>query len=526
MSSKPSPHRSLARSAGLIGVLTFVSRILGFVRDILIAFFFGTSNAAEAFVVSFKIPNLLRDLVGEGAVNAAIVPVLSETRAREGHQKFQKLALTLAYWFLGILFVTTVLGVVFAPVVVRLAAPGFFQDPEKFGLTVELTRYIFPFIFFIGMSALMMGVLNTLKNFGTSAIGSSLLNISMIIALVVLFAMPHWGVHALVGGVLVGGVFQCVVQLFSFRKEKFKLARVSFFDPAVKKIMKLLLPRLLGASVYQISVFVDTILASFYWIVGAGGQSALYYASRLFQLPLAIFGISFAQAALPTLSGHYATEEIESFKEATNFSMRQVFFTTIPAAVGLAVFSDLIVRILFERSAFTSYSTLVTSRALLFYSVGLLSCAAIKVLVSAFYALQDTRTPVKTAALSLVANIILNLALMGPLKIGGLALATSLSATMNAVLLYYFLRKRLGGLHIRKLAKTCLLGFLASLVMALLGFFVLRPWIQGALADGSSLWAAVRLSVSIGACFVVYVVTCFFLGSEEARNIKKLFVKK
>jgi putative peptidoglycan lipid II flippase len=506
-------HKTLTRPARTIGFFTLLSRILGFIRDILIARFFGTTLAAEAFVVSFKLPNMFRDLVGEGAMNAAIVPVLSETRTRQGEEAFRKLSTTLFMWFFGILTLLCLAGTLFAPLVVHLAAPGFVSDPEKYQLTVELTRMIFPFVFFVGLSALMMGILHTLGSFGPSAAGPILLNLSMITSL--FYLRPTLGIKGLAVGILIGGLLQCLLQKLAF-KGRFQLRKnTDFLAPEVKKIFRLLIPRIWGTAVYQVSVLTDTILASFYWIVGQGGQSALYYSSRLFQLPLAIFGVSFAQAALPALSGYFARKDINAFRESISYSLQRVLYWTLPAAMGLAVYSDVIVETLFKRGAFTSYSVSITSDALFFYSWGLMSCAAIKILVSAFYAMQDTKTPVKTASMSLLVNVGLNLILMWHLKIGGLALATSLSATLNAALLYVLLRKRIGSLRTKNFGITLLRALIAGCVMAW-GLILLKPWI----IDSPYQAAAIgKLILCISGGVIIYYMTSLLLG---VRNVSKI----
>ena len=519
-----STHQSLARSAGVIGSFTFVSRVLGFGRDILIAKFFGTSIVAEAFVVSFKLPNLFRDLVGEGAMNAAIVPVLTETRALQGEREFWRLTWTLLFWFTLALTVISLFGVIFAPQVVSLVAPGFVKDPAKYHLTIDLTRLIFPFIFLIGFSAFLMGILHTLKKFGTSALGPSFLNLSMIGALVL--AVPQWGVEALGWGILLGGLLQCVFQIVSLVRKGVGAMEVVWFHPGVRKILRLLGPRLFGTAVYQISVFVDMILASFFWIVGEGGQSALYYSSRLFQLPLAIFGVALAQAALPTLSGHAAKQKTQEFRHSIDFALRNVIFTSMPAAWGLAIFSEPIIRVLFKRGEFTDYSVLITSQALFFYAMGLVACGVIKVLVSAFYAMQDTKTPVRTAALCLLVNIGLNLWFMWPLKIGGLALATSLAATLNAVLLFGILWKRVDLRQCSKVLRSLIQSLVASGVMSLICITVFLPWIHQALDQKTGGTRGVfELLVSVVLSVGIYYVTSLALKSEEAENAKHFFKK-
>ncbi|MFT5207723.1 MAG: putative peptidoglycan lipid II flippase [Candidatus Omnitrophota bacterium] len=523
MGGHMSTERSIAKSAGVLGGLMLISRVLGFARDVLIAQFFGTTMAAEAFVVSFKLPNLFRDLVGEGAMNSAIVPVLSEVKTKQGLGEFWKLAQVLLFWFIGILTMLTVLGVVFAPWVIRLIAPGFSADPDKFALTVELTRLIYPFIFLVGLWALMMGVLNTIRNFGSSAIGSSLLNMSMIMALI--FATEQYGIHGLAIGILVGGVAQCLVQCISLATVKIQFTKPRLWHPGLGKVLKLLGPRIWGTAVYQISVFIDTILASFSWIVGDGGNAALYYASRLFQLPLAIFGVSLAQAALPTLSDLNAQDDREAFCQSLRFAFKNTVFTSAPAMVGLAVLAEPIVTILFKRNAFDAYSTQVTSSALLFYSFGLVSCSVIKVFVNGFYALHDTKTPVKTATISLVANLILNIAFMWKLKIGGLALATSIAATLNVIILGWVLHKRVGLFNVKGIWLSVFKSMFAAVIMAVFAIFVCKPWIVKCLNTSftQSIWS---LSVSVIVSAIIYYLSALALRSHEAKSLNNFITRR
>lgn len=456
--------RGLIKSTGVISIATAISRVLGFIRDIVIARFFGTAIYAQAFVVAFRIPNLLRDLIGEGAVNSAFVPVLTDTMTKKGKKEFWALTqvmLNILFW--GLL-AATVIGVLASPIIVKLIAPGFFADKEKFQITVLLTRMLFPFLILVGLWAYAMGVLNTLGCFGPPAFGPCLMNLSIILCAV-------WfgeNILGLTTGVLAGGALQLALQFPSLYHSGWRMRITGeFAHPGAKRIGILLVPRIMGASVYQINVFVSTILASLSSIVGDGAVAALYYANRVWQLPLGIFGIALAQAALPAMSKHVAASEIGKLKEMISFSMKVLFFILTPASVGLIVLGRPITRILFERGAFTQYSTEITSSALLFYAAGLVACGGVKILVNAFYSMHDTMTPVKSAALSLALNIALSAALMWPLKVGGLALATSISATFNFFALYFLLSKRLGGLQARVLVESFLRIAAASVIMGI-----------------------------------------------------------
>lgn len=517
-----STHRSLVKSAGLIALFTTVSRFLGFVRDVVIARLFGTGLLADAFVVAFRIPNLLRDLVGEGAANAAFVPVLTEYHAKEPRQ-YWSLANTLFWWMTFVLMTLSVGGVLFAPLIVRLIAPGFVDavDPQKFGLTVQLTRFMFPYIFLIGMTALGIGILHSFRAFGIPALGPCLLNISMIVSAI--WLTPAFGVFALAIGVMVGGVLQLLVHIPLILKMGFRFEKIRFTHPAAGKIVKLLIPRAAGSAVYQLNVFVDTILASFERIVGTGGQSALYYANRLFQLPLAIVAISFAQAVLPTFSTQAVLSDTEGFKKTLSFALRSLGLLLIPASVGLVLLAQPIIRIIFEHGKFNAYSTSVTAGALVFYSLGLLFCGGIKILVNAFYAIQDTRTPVKTAALCVGMNILMSLVLMRILKVSGLALSSTLSATLNFCLLYTLLRRRLGPLDEKALVPFFLKVLLASMGMGLFIYFGLVTWLK-TLSSSSHFWQMSGLAFGILVSAVGYVLLAHLLQIKEIGQIfSKIF---
>lgn len=517
MGNTASPHRRLAKSAGTLGGLTGISRVLGFVRDLIIAKAFGTGVSAEAFVISFKIPNLLRDMVGEGATNSAFVPVLTECRLKR-NEDFWPLVVTLFLVMSVILMALSVLGIVFAPWIVRLIAPGFVHaaDPLKFPLAVKLTRVIFPYLFFIGLSALAMGVLNSLKEFTSSALGPILLNLCMIVA--GNFFERRYGPMALVIGVLCGGVLQLACQIPPLVKSGFRWARPHLGHESVRRIGKLLIPRALGSALYQINVFVDSILASFESVVGPGGQSALYYSNRIFQLPLAIFGVSLAQAILPTFSAQMVDRDIDGFKDTLSLGLRSLMLVALPASVGLVVLAEPMIRIIFEHGRFNQYSTHITSGALYFYGFGLLSCCFAKILVNAFYSMQDTRTPVKTMMLAVALNIALCLVFMRPLKIGGLALASTLSTTVNVCMLYYLLRKKVGPLKGMRIAASFLKILAAALAMGVVAFhYNLRVLETHRASPVSS--QVLCLGLGIGLSLAFYVGICFLFRVEEIRKI-------
>jgi putative peptidoglycan lipid II flippase len=521
--------KHILKSAGIIGSATIISRILGFLRDILIAKFFGTARYAQAFVVAFRIPNMLRDLVGEGATNAAFVPVLSEYSETRKKEEFWHLANVLLNTILIVLTGVTLLGVAFAPLIVRLIAPGFIADAEKLHITIYLTRFMFPYILLVGLLAYSMGILNSLKHFSAPAFAPAILNLSIIICAL----LRQGSVTALATGVLIGGVIQLCVQipvLFAKGFTPFQTSRgqreaeksgtghgfnfaCRIYHPAVKRIGVLLIPRILGSCVYQISIFINTMLASLSQIVGAGGVAALYYANRIFQFPLAIFAIAIAQAALPTMSRQALESGLDRLKETLSFSLRAVNFVMLPASLGLMVLSRPITSALFERGMFDRYSTSITAHALMFYSIGLFSYAGIKILVSCFYSLKDTLTPVKIASLSLVLNILLGIILMFPLKISGLALATSISGTFNFFLLFFALRKKIGGLGGTKILISFLKALLAGIVMVAFTYL-------GAFKIGFNIFFVILTGMAS------YTLAIFIFDVKEAREFLRWILRR
>ncbi len=500
-----SSRKHIIKSAGVIGFATVISRVLGFVRDILIANFFGTARYAQAFVVAFRIPNMLRDLIGEGATNAALVPVLSEYSQTKKKQEFWHLANVLLNVVLIVLAGLTLLGVAFTPMIVRLIAPGFISDPEKLRITIYLTRFMFPYVLLVGLLAYSMGVLNSLRHFSAPAFAPAVLNLSIIICALV----KQGSVSALATGVLVGGVAQLAVQIPVLFSKGFRFSfRDGLHHAAVKKIGILLLPRVLGSCVYQINLFINTMLASLSHIVGAGGVAALYYANRIFQFPLAIFGIAIAQAALPTMSREALEQGLFKLKETLSFSLRAVNFIMLPASLGLIVLARPITSMLFERGAFSHYSTSITAGALVFYSIGLFSYAGIKILVSCFYSLKDTLTPVKIASMSLILNIALSIMLMFPLKIKGLALATSISGSFNFFMLFFILRHKIGGLDGMKILVSFIKVLAASLLMSGIIYFC-------------AFKIALNLLLVILIGIASYIVSAFVFDVKEAREFLK-----
>ena len=443
-SKAPHKHHGLLKSSGIVASGVLASRVLGFLRDVIIARFLGTGLLAEAFFVAQRIPNLLRDLVGEGAANAAIVPVLSEYAHHKTKEEWQECINAVLAWGVIVLGGVTILGMLAAPWIVRLIAPGFAAKPGELQLTVDLTRIMFPYLILIALTAFQVGILYSLNAFFAPAFGPCLLNLAMILSVWVacLFSWPL--AYAISFGVLIGGVWQFWAQMEALRRRGvcWKFPKTLNHEGA-KQIGRLLVPRLWGSAVYQLNVFVDTFCASLSFIVGDGGIAAIYYANRMIQFPLGVFGYALSSVALPSLSKLVQENDMPRFKSTLFFSLRNLMMVLIPTAIGMVVFSKWIIHVAFERGAFDAYSTSVTSQVMLYAALGLPFFGASRILVSAFYALHDTKTPVKTATICLVVNVVLNVALMFPLKVGGIALASSIASAVNCFLLWNVLNKKL-----------------------------------------------------------------------------------
>lgn len=510
-------HRDTVRSAGAIGIATLISRVLGCIRDVLMARLFGTSAPAQAFAVAFRLPNMLRDLVGEGAANAAFVPVLTEHRQRRPEEFWIVTGTLFNLMAIGLAVVAAV-GWWAAPGLVRLTAPGFLADPAKCSLTVALTRWLFPYLWFIGLTALAGGILNTLHHFTMPAYGPCLLNVAMIVSTLIAPAFPN-PVFVLALGVLAGGALQLGAQLPLLWRRGWRPGQPRrLTHPVVPQALRLLGPRALGSCVYQLNLLVDTICASWETIVGAGAVAALYYANRLFQFPLAIVGTALAQASLPMLSAQALEASRARLKASVASLLTLTLALAIPATVGLVVLGATIVRVLFERGEFSAYSTGITTQALVWYSVGLAAYMAAKILTNTCYALQDTRTPVRTAAVALGVNVVLNLALMRPMGVGGLALATSVASGCNVALLWRALTRSLGPLDGAAVWASTRRVLLAAAMMGgacALGQRLGRPW----LIHPSSAVQLLALGGLIALALVVYVVAGRRLGIDTLRHL-------
>jgi putative peptidoglycan lipid II flippase len=455
--------RFVTKAAAVVGAATLCSRILGFIRDIAIAWYFGAGLASDAFFVAFRIPNLFRRLFAEGSLSISFIPVFAGCLAREGKNEANRLAGAAAGLISLILVAVVISGILLSPYIVKIMAPGFKDTAGKFSLTVSLTRTMLPYLFFICLAALFMGILNVLGHFAAPAFAPALLNISMITSLLFIPAGFGEPVKILAAGVLAGGFLQLLIQIPFLVKNGINISKnAALYHPGIKDVGILMLPAIFGAAVYQINILIGTLLASF---LSEGSVSYLYYADRLVQLPLGIFAISAATAVFPALSRQASENEMEAFRDTFDYSVRMVMFITFPCMIGLIVLGEPIIMLLFKRGEFDVQSATLTAQALLYYSTGLWAFALVRIVVSMFYALRDTSTPVITASISLFANVVLSLLLMKPLKHGGLALATSLSSMLNVVLLLRALSIKMGFPVLNRVKESFLKIAVSSLIM-------------------------------------------------------------
>jgi len=425
--------KQLIKATSTVGSMTLISRILGFIRDMVTAQLFGASGAYDAFLVAFKIPNFMRSLFAEGSFNQAFVPLLAEQQTRHTPEETKQFIDKIAGCLLLIVSVITIIGVVASPIIIHLFAPGFSDDSERFELASDMLRVTFPYLLLISLAALCGSILNTYSRFSIPAITPVFLNIAMIGCAIYLAPYFDEPIMALSYGVLLGGVIQLGFQLpFLWKMRLLPIPRPDFSDPSVRRLLKAMVPALLGVSVVQINLLMGTIFASF---LPTGSLSWIYYADHLMQFPLGVFGIALATVVLPHLSRGFAQKAEQEYRHTLDWACRCVLLVSLPAAVGLFVLAGPLLISLFQYGAFSPNDVLKTQPVLMALAVGLLAFIWVKIFASAFYARQNLRTPVNIAIIALVANIVFSYILMHPFLHVGLAMAMSLSAMINCVLL-------------------------------------------------------------------------------------------
>ena len=512
--SESLPEKSKSASSGLlkssllVSIMTMFSRVLGLVRDVVIAGYFGSTASADAFFVAFKIPNFLRRLFAEGAFSQAFVPVLSEYRTQRPFDEVRLLVSRVSGTLAGTLLMGTVLCMLLSPWLISLFAPGFHSDPHKLALAGAMLRITFPYLLLISLTGLAGAVLNSYGRFATPAFTPVLLNLSLIGATLYLTPWFSNPVIALAWGVVIAGIAQLLLQLpFLWHIRLLSVPRWDHKHEGVRRIMKLMVPALFGVSVSQINLLLDTVLASF---LQTGSVSWLYYSDRLSELPLGVFGIAIATVILPSLSRKHAGDNDGQFSQTLDWALRLVLLIGLPASVALFILAEPLITALFHYGEMTDKDVVMSAISLRAYALGLVAFMLIKVLAPGYFARQDTKTPVKIAIKAMVANMVFNVILVFPLAHGGLALATTMSAFMNAGLLYRGLRKT----QVFKPLKgwSC---YAAQLLLANTAMAVVLIVLKGKVSD----WLAASLSerivdtgIIVVAGMVVYAFALIITG--------------
>jgi putative peptidoglycan lipid II flippase len=483
--------KQIARNTTLMGTGTLASRVFGFIRDILIASFFGTSAGLEAFLVSFRIPNLFRSIFAEGFSDSVATPVLSTYR--KDKKKMFEIGQDLICVLSFALLIFTIIGIIFAKYFVILAAPGFINQSYKFNLAVSFTQITFFYLFLIGLSANFTSLLYASKRFFVPAISPIFLNICFIGGILIFGRIA--GVKVLVFSVLLGGACQMLFSFFALYRRGLKIKfniKKALNNSEVIKMFKLFAGRLLSSIIYHVSVLVDTIFASLTFIAGQGALASIYYANRLIQLPFAIVILSLSRVVIVDLSFYHKSKDLEKFKELLIFSFENVIFFVLPITVIFLFIPRGIVDAVFSRGEFDLYSLDITSAVFFFYSFGLLFFCGIRLMVNSFYALADTKTPAKSAGMALLVNIVLSGILIFPLGAGGIALGSSLAAIFNFFLLYFLLQKKIGVISLKSIKRYFFKVLALSISCGLLSqkvwdYFSYNKYIKIAIVGAASL---------------------------------------
>ncbi|MER3447150.1 MAG: murein biosynthesis integral membrane protein MurJ [Candidatus Dadabacteria bacterium] len=458
-------EEEITRAAGIVGYSTLLSRIVGYVRDMVIAYFFGASAETDAYFVAFRIPNLLRRLLAEGSLTVSFIPVFTEYLEKKSREE-AKMVSDITFTFLSmVLILVSIVGILLSPFIIELFASGF--KGETFNLAVRLNQIMFPFILFVSLSALTMGILNSLNYFFAPAFSTVIFNVVSIAVIFLVYQRLHTPIFSLAIGVIIGGFTQLIFQIPFLKSRGFLFAfRKNLRHPAVKKIALLMAPQLFGVAIYNLNILVSTQYASH---LPGGTVSYLYNSERLTEFPLGLIAVSIATVLLPSLSSQVSKGDIEKFRESYSFSLRLMLLTMIPALTGLIALRVPICNLLYQRGEFNFEATLRTSQALLGYAVGLWAVGGVRITAPTFYAMQNTKTPVVIAFFAFIVNALLGyvLGFTFGLKHMGLTLASSISSTFNFSLLFFSLSRHIGDIKIKEMLTYILKISLASLVMGI-----------------------------------------------------------
>ena len=506
----------LAKSAGIIGTATLTSRVLGLIRDQVLAYLFGAGNAMDAFNVATRIPNLMRDLFAEGAMSAAFVPTFTRYLAKNGKSHAWRLGNQLLSALVVATGLIVITGIILAEPLTRMLAGAYSAVPGKLELTVLLTRILMPFLTLVAAAAALMGMLNSLNRFFTPALSPAMYNVGIIASGALLVPMmPGLGLDPIVAiaiGALVGGVGQVAIQFPALYREGFRFHfGFTLTDPGLRDVLRLMGPGTLAGAAVQINLLVNMVLATG---EGTGAVSWLGYAFRVMYLPIGLFGVSIAAASLPTVSRHAAHEDLKGMRETISRALRLMLMLNVPATIGLIALGHPIVQLIFERGSFSSIDTVSTTAALLFYAPGLVGYSAVRIAVPAFYALGNSLLPAYISMATVALNIALNLILVNLIGYQGLALGTSVAAIANALVLLIVLNRRLGGLNIKLIITTGVKIAIASLVMGAAATLT-HSWLLLSWASDNFLTRLGSITISIGVGLIVLVMTSRLLRLTE-----------
>jgi putative peptidoglycan lipid II flippase len=507
---KSSFHKHIAT----VGLLTAVSRVFGFIRDVVTAWLLGAGLIADAFFVAFRIPNMLRRLLAEGATNVAFIPVFNETLEKEGFEKALIMARNVTTFLTLAVGIIVVVGEIASPLVVAITAPGFLHT-EAFDIALRLTRIMFPFILLVSILALMGGMLNSLGHFAAPAAAPIILNICVIAIPVVFYKfIPFFSspADALAWGVIIGGIAQIIIQIKPLKRLKINLRPyLDLKDPRITQVAKLMGISAIAASIYQVNVLIGTLLASF---LPRGSVSFLYYANRLTELPLGIFAFSVGNVMLPAMSKAFSKTDSTEMSNLMGKSINAILLFTIPASIGMYVTAEPLMTILFVRGSFSFADAIATADALKMYSISIWAIGASRIFTQGFYAMQQANIAVRTSWISLVINVVFCLILMPFMKHSGIALASSIAVIVQLIILYYLLVKR--GVSIPKTYYTsCLKMTVAGFVMALCIYPILKMhfWTQG-----FNTYSVSMLMACIVTAAAVYFGLLWIMGIRKLRG--------
>ena len=537
MPDSESAHARVVRRAGIVSIAVFFSRITGLVREVVFAGLFGAGMRYDAFVAAYRIPNLLRDLLAEGALSAAFVTTYSQTLSAKGRDEAHALSNRLTTLLVPVLSAICLAGAAFAPWLVNRIFPGYAAIEGKFELTVLLTRVMMPFLLLIALAAKAMGVLNSHGRFGIPALSSAFFNIVSVAAgLTIGFVVgPRLGMEPIVGmavGTLLGGGVQYACQIPSLRATGLRFRPMNgISDPVVRQVLRMMGPAVIGAAATQVNVMVNSVFAS--RVPDAAGQATdgpvswLGYSFRFMQLPLGLFGIAVASATLPVISRDAGAGRIDEFRSTLARSLGLVFLLTIPSSVGLFALSDPLVGVVYERGRFTATDTEQTALALSFYCLGLVGYAATKVLVPAFYALDNVRVPMVVSLVSILLNYSLNKVFIDTLELGhwALALSTSLVATLNFVILFGAMRTRIRGIEGRRLSASVLKIAAASAAMGGCCWIGSRL-VEGAMGPGTFVGRLAALTVCVPLGMALLFGLCRLMRLPELRYAQEAVLSR